>query len=119
VLSILSHLRDIDVKEISGRCCPCCRIVDASASFSIGRRLFRSLWGFGLKASPQIPLDDFTSSRAQVNCLNNAKRNRLHAVRAVLHLNLDDYVGLEDRAAYCLHQIMSSLVESNKVGVTS
>ena len=99
---MLSHFRNIDVKKLLGT--PNL-LISVSLSF----------WPQGL---PQVPHDDVTSSRAQVNCLRNKKWNTVDAVRAVLHLNVDDDAGLQDRAAHCLPQILSSLVEGNKVGAT-
>ena len=99
---MLSHFRDIDVKEFLG-------IPNLFISLALG------FWPQGL---PQVPLDDFTSSRAQVNCLRNESHNCVHAVRAVLHINVDDAEGLEDRAARCLSEILRSLAGRNKVGVT-
>ena len=74
-------------------CCPCCRIFETSTSnkFWAGVvespiHLFISLalrfWHQGVS---QVPFDDFTSSRAQVNCLKNSLHNCVLAVRAVLH----------------------------------
>ena len=44
--------------------------------------------------------------------------NCVHDVRAVLHLNVDDYEGLENRAVHCLCEILRTLAGGNKVGVT-
>ena len=44
--------------------------------------------------------------------------NCVHAVRAVLHLNVNESWGLEDRAEHCLSEILRSLAGGNKVGVT-
>ena len=102
VVSMLSHFRDIDVIKLLG-------IPNLLISVSL------SFWPQGL---PQVPHDDVTSSRAQVNCLRNKKWNTVDAVRAVLHLNVDDEAGLQGRVSYCLTRILSSLEGGNKVGVT-
>ena len=102
VVSMLSHFRDIDINKLLG-------IHNLLISVAL------SFWPQGL---PHVPHDDVTSNRAQVNCLRNKKWNTQDAVRAVLHLNVDDVAGLQDRAADCLRQILSSLAGGNKVGVT-
>ena len=102
VVSMLSHFRDIDINKLLG-------IHNLLISVAL------SFWPQGL---PHVPHDDVTSNRAQVNCLRNKKWNTVDAVRAVLHLNVDDEAGLQGRAAHCLPQILSSLAGGNKVGVT-
>ena len=102
VVSMLSHFRDIDVKQLLG-------LPSLLISVSL------SFWPQGL---PQVPHDDVTSSRAQVNCVKNKKWNTVDAVREVLHLNVDEWEGLKGRVSYCLPQILSSLEGGNKVGVT-
>ena len=107
-------------------CCPCCRIFETSTSnkFWAGVvespiHLFISLalrfWHQGVS---QVPLDDFTSSRAQVNCLKPSLHNCVLAVRAVLHLSVNEHWGLEERAEHCLREILRSLAGGKKVGVT-
>jgi hypothetical protein len=116
---LVSRGFDLQVARLE-LCCPCWRIFETSTSKNFWASpicLFRSRKGFWLKASPKS-LDDFTSSRAQVNCLWNDAYNQVHAVRAVLHLNVDDYRGLEHRAKLCLTEILRSLAGGNKVGVT-
>ena len=129
---------DVQVARLE-LCCPCCRIFETSTSkkFRAGgvhAVAFRdidvkqllglpsllisvslSFWPQGV---PQVPHDDVTSSRAQVNCLKNKKWNTVDAVREVLHLNVDEWEGLQGRASYCLPRILSSLAGGNKVGVT-
>ena len=108
-------------------CCPCCRIFETSTSnkFWAGVvespiHLFISLalrfWHQGVS---QVPLNnDFTSSRAQVNCLKPSLHNCVLAVRAVLHLSVNEHWGLEERAEHCLREILRSLAGGKKVGVT-
>ena len=54
----------------------------------------------------------------QVNCLRNPVHNCWSAVRAVVHINMDDEHGLEERAERGLSVMLHSLSEGNTVGVT-
>ena len=100
---MLSHFRGIDVKELL--------LGIPNLVISLALRF----WPQGL---PQVPLDGFTASRAQVNCIRTTTCNCVDAVRAVLHINVDDHKGLENRAARCLSEILRNLAGGNKVGVT-
>ena len=123
------HAIDVQVARLQLKdflCCPGCRMFETSTSNKFWAGVVESpihlfillalrFWHQGIS---QVPLDDFTSSRAQVNCLRDSRHNCVHAVRAVLHLNVNENWELEERAEHCLKEILRSLAGGKKVGVT-
>ena len=123
------HAVDVQVARLQLKdflCCPGCRMFETSTSNKFWAGVVESpihlfillalrFWHQGIS---QVPLDDFTSSRAQVNCLKNSLHNCVHAVPAVLHLNVNENWELEERAEHCLKEILRSLAGGKKVGVT-
>ena len=123
------HAIDVQVARLQLKdflCCPGCRMFETSTSNKFWAGVVESpihllillalrFWHQGIS---QVPLDDFTSSRAQVNCLKDSRHNCVHAVRAVLHLNVNENWELEERAEHCLKEILRSLAGGKKVGVT-